>query len=113
MHAQPRSLVLLAMLASGCASKSPTVGPASPTAPDPAARLASDEPAGTTSPVPAGYKVRVRDGETLYCRTVTPLGTRFAQQVCMTVAQYEDLERRDTNMQQDLSRQQKSIDAPP
>jgi hypothetical protein len=31
----------------------------------------------------------------------------------MRVAQGEDLERRDANMQQDLSRQQKSIDAPP
>ena len=45
--------------------------------------------------------------------TVTPLGTRFAQQACMPVAQYEDLEQRDANLQKELSRKQTSIDAQP
>ncbi len=113
MHVHTRSLVLLAAFATGCASQAPTVGSAPPAAADPAARLPSNKAAPTAPSVPAGYKVRVRDGETLYCRTVTPLGTRFAQQVCMTVAQYEDLEQRDANMQQELSRKQTSIDAQP
>ena len=40
--------------------------------------------------VPKGYKAKVIDGETLYRRSSTPLGTRFPTEVCMTVAQYED-----------------------
>ncbi len=40
--------------------------------------------------VPAGYKAKEIDGENVYCRKSTPLGSRFPTEVCMTVAQYED-----------------------
>jgi hypothetical protein len=62
---------------------------------------------------PKGYKAKVIDGETLYCRRSTPLGTRFPTEVCMTVAQYEESVRQGDGLRQELTGQQKSYFNPP
>lgn len=58
--------------------------------------------------VPAGYKVKVIDGETRYCRKSTPIGTRFPTEVCMTESQYVEAMRNQDSMRQELTGKQKS-----
>jgi hypothetical protein len=58
--------------------------------------------------VPSGYRAREIDGETVYCRKSTPLGSRFPTEVCMTVAQYEESVRQRDGLRQELTGKQKS-----
>jgi hypothetical protein len=90
--------------------------PAPPVAPSTQALQAAD--AAATKPaagedkaaarVPSGYKAKKIDGETLYCRKSTPLGSRFPTEVCMTVAQYEESVRQRDGLRQELTGKQKS-----
>lgn len=87
-------------------------------------KQAPDQPAATpnstkliygTTPaarVPRGYKVKFLDGETVYCRKSTPLGTRFPTEVCLTVAQYEESVRQQDGLRQELTGRQKSYFIP-
>ena len=58
--------------------------------------------------VPAGYKSKQINGETNFCRKSTPLGSRFATEVCMTVAQYEESVRQADGLRVELTGKQKS-----
>jgi hypothetical protein len=89
----------------------PSAQTARPTATSPAKPSGAQETA--VARVPTGYKARVRDGETLYCRKSTPLGTRFPTEVCMTVAQYEEFVRQGDGLRQELTGKQKSLYIPP
>lgn len=107
-------LTALAGLA-GCASQ-PASTSAPVTAPvAPEARLAvlnsgqgvAAEPVAATAPdrrsgVPAGYKSVERDGTTLYCTKVATLGTKFKKELCMTPDEYDEMQRRNEGMRQDL-----------
>ncbi len=79
---------------------------------DAAAQIAqqADATAKAMKPVeyepPKGYHVRVRDGETVYCRKGLALGSRIPQQFCFTLQQLKDIEERKRSMQQDVSRRQ-------
>ena len=75
---------------------------AAPTAAPPAATTK----AGTK--VPAGYSAKTVEGETLFCRKSTPMGTRFPTEVCMTEAQYLENERNRQSMRNELQDRQKS-----
>jgi hypothetical protein len=58
--------------------------------------------------VPSGYKAIERDGQVLYCQSMTPLGTRFPKQVCMTPSEYKDSVNRRDQMREELTGKQKS-----
>ena len=58
--------------------------------------------------VPTGYKAKVVDGETLFCRKDVPLGSRFPTEVCMTQAQFEEQERNRDSMRNEIQGRQKS-----
>jgi len=130
MNALIRLLLVLVTLAS-CLSASAAepeqaaakpAAAAAPVTPDPpvasAAQIAQPTDASSTKPadaqeakvarVPAGYKAREIDGETVYCRKSTPLGSRFPTEVCMTVAQYEESVRQRDGLRQELTGKQKS-----
>ncbi len=94
------TLVLVIALTAGCASQ-----PAAPTAPAPAAVAAAAKPvapaatdATAKADVPpavlSGYKPKTRNGETVYCKKVARIGSNFATETCMTLAEAEELERR-------------------
>lgn len=55
---------------------------------------------------PNGYRVKVRDGETVYCRKQQVLGTRFPEEFCFTRAKLEDLEQRRRSIQNDVAQRQ-------
>ena len=58
--------------------------------------------------VPAGYRAIQRDGQTLYCQSMTTLGSRFPKQVCMTPSEYKDSINRRDSMRNELEGRQKS-----
>lgn len=78
-----------------------------------AATLAAQEAAPAIAPVakeseekfrvPAGYKAKSKGGETVYCRSQTPVGTRFPTEYCFTQAQLERMEKSKQTMQEDHS----------
>ncbi len=43
--------------------------------------------------IPAGYRAVTRGLDTVYCTSVTPLGTRMPQKYCLTREQLEQVER--------------------
>jgi hypothetical protein len=53
---------------------------------------------------PAGYQRKKRGATTVYCRSDTPVGTRFAKEYCYTQADLERLEANRTNVRQDVDR---------
>ena len=82
---------------------------AAPQAPAPAAS-AVDAPAAAASvaaPVaeefkpPSGYKKKTRDGRHVYCRSETPVGTRFPTEYCFTQTDLERIEKNKRSMQLD------------
>lgn len=42
---------------------------------------------------PPGYKTKTRKGETVYCRSRAPLGTRIKSEECFTEAEIKEVER--------------------
>ena len=103
----------------GCASGPATQGAASPTAaavaapvpasPAPAALAATERanPEAVASKdfvAPAGYQRRERGTTTVYCRSDTPVGTRFAKEYCYTQADLERMEASRSNIRQEVDR---------
>ena len=42
---------------------------------------------------PPGFKTKVRKGETVYCRSRAPIGTRIKNEECFNQAEIEEVER--------------------
>jgi hypothetical protein len=53
---------------------------------------------------PAGYQKRNRGGTTVYCKSETPIGTRFANEYCYTQADLERMEASRVNLKQEVDR---------
>ena len=90
---------LVVSLSSGAAlAEEPAATAASAASPAPAAEKAA-EPAATTATAdekynpPLGFKTKTRKGETVYCRSRAPLGTRIKSEECFTEAQIKEVER--------------------
>jgi hypothetical protein len=56
----------------------------------------------TKASVPPGYKSVERDGTTFFCTKVASLGTKFKREFCMTQLEYDEMQRRNEGMRQDL-----------
>ena len=73
-----------------------TAAPAA--APAPTVEKAA-EPVATTTAAddkynpPPGFKTKTRKGETVYCRSRAPLGTRIKSEECFTEAEIKEVER--------------------
>jgi 2-oxoglutarate dehydrogenase E2 component (dihydrolipoamide succinyltransferase) len=80
------------------AAPAPAAAPSAPASPAAAAAPAAQEEAEWRPP--AGYKARVENGNRVYCRKTTVLGSRFAKDVCMTEAQLRDFEQSNEGMRQ-------------
>ena len=52
--------------------------------------------------VPPGYKSVERDGTTFLCTKVASLGTKFKREFCMTQPEYDEMQRRNEGMRQNL-----------
>ena len=66
-------------------------GPPAEPAPAATESAAAAKPAGK---IPSGYRRVTRNGKELYCRSVITLGSRFAEQMCFTREQLEDIAAR-------------------
>lgn len=116
-----RELLLLvaAVVITGCASGDTSVARSPPPAQSVAAGRATQ---GTTSVAvseraeegsetaaapfvpPAGYHRRIRNGKTVFCKTETPVGTRFSRQYCFTEEELERIEANRRNVQREVDR---------
>jgi len=83
-------------------------------APAPTAPAASAVPAETAhapklSPkVPGGYRLVKRNGKELYCKSVTTIGTRFAEQMCFTREQIAEIDERTNHAMDDFEKARKT-----
>ena len=86
------------------ASAVPAEAVPAPTAPAAPAVPAEAAPAPHIVPkVPGGYRLVKRNGKELYCKSVTTIGTRFAEQMCFTREQIDEIDER-TNQRWTKSR---------
>jgi hypothetical protein len=117
-------LIIVAAAVTACASEpsrdaaqvSPPAVPAPVSAP---ARVSAAEPTGMPASdaapaaasattegyvAPAGYQKKTRGTKTVYCKSDTPVGTRFAKEYCYTQADLERMEASRTNTRQEIDR---------
>jgi len=71
-------------------------------APATTAMLEPTAAATSKASVPPGYKSVERDGATFLCTKVATLGTKFKQEFCFTRDEYDEMQRRNEGMRQDL-----------
>ena len=107
------------------ASAVPAEGASAPTAPAASAVPAEVVPASTASPasgvsvenahapklspkVPGGYRLVKRNGKELYCKSVTTIGTRFAEQMCFTREQIAEIDERTNHAMDDFEKARKT-----
>ena len=80
-----------------------------PTAPAASAVPAEAAPAAHISPkVPGGYRLVKRNGKELYCKSVTTIGTRFAEQMCFTREQIAEIDERTNHAMDDFEKARKT-----
>jgi hypothetical protein len=112
--------VLIAAVAlAGCASEPTKQEGESPKAPvaaapvSPAAAAPATAPvakSGTTAPAnnefqpPAGYQKKTKGKSTVYCRSDTPVGTRFATEYCYSQSDLERMDASRGNIRQEVDR---------
>ena len=105
------------LLMAGCSSQPTIQEPASGAAsipPPPPAEVVVPAPAPpatqsattekTGGKIPSGYRRERRKGQEVYCRQTTTLGSRFAQKMCFTRAQLEEIQRRTDSVMGDLEK---------
>ncbi len=76
--------------------------PADPAAAAAAAAVSSDFIA------PAGYRKKTFGEKTLYCRSDTPVGTRFAKEYCYSQADLQRMEASKRTLQQEVDRNRRT-----
>lgn len=83
------------------ASAAPSQAAASPVekAAEPAATTAA---AGQKYDPPPGFKTKTRKGQTVYCRSRAPLGTRIKNEECFTEAEIKEVERAMSTSTEDM-----------
>lgn len=106
--------VVVSSCASGGMRPATTMGSSVTTAADPAQADGSAETAiapaaatpssGSDFNPPAGYQKRSFEGRTVYCRSETPVGTRFPKRYCLTQDQLERIEANRRNVQREVDR---------
>ncbi len=114
-----RSLPLLLLLVATAGFASPpdtdTKGADSPTSANPAMTIGDEANAVVKQDAaqeakfrtPPGYKKKKRGDKIMYCRSETPIGTRFAQEYCFTQNQLERIEKSKQGMQDDVAMRQR------
>jgi hypothetical protein len=120
-------LLLVAAAMAGCASepsqqvatRSPSTSPAPLAAPAPAAPAAPAVAAAAAIPAeggafnpPPGYQKKMRGTSTVYCKSDTPVGTRFAKEYCYTQQDLERMEASRGNTVQEVERARKTCIGP-
>jgi len=77
--------------------------PSAPAAPVAAVTAATPTESGAYNP-PAGYQKRQRGTKTVYCKSDTPVGTRFSKEYCYSQQDLERMEASRTNTMQEVER---------
>ena len=89
----------LGLSASMVRAEEPAAAAPAPAQAAPAAAGKVAEPAAMTAATgekyspPPGFKTKTRKGQTVYCRSRAPLGTRIKSEECFTEAEIKEVER--------------------
>jgi hypothetical protein len=112
-------ILIAAAALAGCASEPTKQVSESPKAPAVAAPVSPAAKTGTTGTVaktdsatsasnefqpPAGYQKKTKGKSTVYCRSDTPVGTRFATEYCYTQSDLERMETSRNSIRQEVDR---------
>ena len=76
------------------ASAAPAAQSSAPAAPAASAATAADPAKPVPREIPSGYKLTKRNGREVYCRSVVPIGSKLAEEMCFTREQLEEISRR-------------------
>lgn len=111
-------LLILAAAVTACASEAPqkaatATPPAAPV--KVAAQAPAAAPASAANPAaapaanggfiaPAGYQKKTRGSATVYCKSDTPVGTRFPKEYCYTQGELEQMDASRGNIKQEVER---------
>jgi hypothetical protein len=106
------ALALIVVVTAAACASGPAQQAASPNPPQAALVAATAAPSAAESTAatgggfnaPAGYQKRNRGGTTVYCKSETPVGTRFAKEYCYTQADLERMEASRVNLKQEVER---------
>lgn len=97
--------------ASTSISPAPAAEPAAVAAPAPVAASVPVTTASAEAPAtsggfnaPAGYQKKTRGTKTVYCKSDTPVGTRFSKEYCYSQQDLERIEASRTNTMQEVER---------
>ena len=93
------------------AAPPPAEASAAPAPTAPAASAVPEEAAHApklTPKVPGGYRLVKRNGKELYCKSVTTIGTRFAEQMCFTREQIAEIDERTNHAMDDFEKARKT-----
>jgi hypothetical protein len=88
---QPVDTVSAAPAAPSSAVPAPAVQSSAPAAPAAAAR---DSAKPVQREIPSGYKLTKRNGQEVYCRSIVPIGSKLAEEMCFTREQLEEIQQR-------------------
>ena len=97
--------------AQATAAPPPAEASAAPAPTPPAASAVPAEAAHApklTPKVPGGYRLVKRNGKELYCKSVTTIGTRFAEQMCFTREQIAEIDERTNHAMDDFEKARKT-----
>jgi hypothetical protein len=112
-------VILLAYSATAMAADLPTDSAATPAVPaaaesastigEEATRLVEEHAAEEAEfRTPAGYKKKKKGDQTMYCKSHTPIGTRFPTEYCYTQNQLERIQKSQRGMQDDVAMRQRA-----
>jgi hypothetical protein len=93
------------------ANSSAATAPAAVSAAESAAPAAAADAAAAASrdfTAPAGYRKKTFGDKTRYCRSDTPVGTRFAKEYCYSQADLERMEANKRTLQQEVERNRRT-----
>jgi len=82
---------------------------AAPVAAETPAAAKTDAPAAATASTaeayspPPGFKTKTRKGQTVYCRSRAPIGTRIKSEECFTEAEIKEVERAMATSREDIN----------
>jgi len=63
--------------------------------------------------VPGGYRLVKRNGKELYCKSITTIGTRFAEEMCFTREQIDEIDERTNHAMDDFEEARKTCSGGP
>jgi len=87
---KPIAVVVMCLGAAAALARGPTSGEEAPDDAQAQKTVAAASAVPEAMKLPPGFKEKKRGKHVVYCRTDTPIGTRFKQETCLDASQIHD-----------------------